>query len=231
MAKRKTIRFSAGTPGSPYSGMWRMVIKGDDVYLGFSRETMGNIKVSLHQSGVWTLSATQQSGWTFPDGNRRAKRWTRPIEEPDGVGRGPVILVPYNFIGERRISDKERKKKAIWYEAPNPGEVLEFSIYFVKQGVQFNPRRDESILAESNCKSGKRVILCGLIRQSENDFLNTCDKMINNNPVTTNDVSQFFNTSMLWFTQSTDQYQVPIIVDLPVNLKINTDSPMVICKK
>lgn len=96
--------------------------------------------------------------------------------------------------------------------------------------MQFNPRRDESILAESNCKSGKRVILCGLIRQSENDFLNTCDKMINNNPVTTNDVSQFFNTSMLWFTQSTDQYQVPIIVDLPVNLKINTDSPMVICK-
>lgn len=111
LAKRKTIRFSAGTPGSPYSGMWRMVIKGDDVYLGFSRETMGNIKVSLHQSGVWTLSATQQSGWTFPDGNRRAKRWTRPIEEPDGVGRGPVILVPYNFIGERRISDKERKKR------------------------------------------------------------------------------------------------------------------------
>ena len=55
MARSPVIRFAAGTPDAPYSGVWRLVATGDDVYLGAGRHWMSTFKLSPHQSGVWTF--------------------------------------------------------------------------------------------------------------------------------------------------------------------------------
>lgn len=91
MPKPESVRFASGCVDKPYSGVWRLVVKNDDVFLGASKESMGIFKVSLHQSGVWVLAATQQSGATFQGGNRRAKRWERPLPHKVGVTRGPSV--------------------------------------------------------------------------------------------------------------------------------------------
>lgn len=68
------IRFCFGEPENPGSSTWRVIAEKDDVYVGASRSSMGLLKLSLHQSGVWVLAATKQSGDTFESGNRRAKQ-------------------------------------------------------------------------------------------------------------------------------------------------------------
>ena len=112
MAKSRTYRFGAGDDSHPYSGVWRLVVTDTDVYLGASKTSMGTVKVSLHQSGVWVFAATQQSGATFQNGNRRAKQWAAPAEHSPGVRRGPSVLVPHTFLGARAIAPDEGGRKS-----------------------------------------------------------------------------------------------------------------------
>ena len=132
MPKSRTIRFASGQPEESFSSIWRLVTVGDDVYIGASKAAMGVFKISLHKSGVWVLAATEQSGATFEDGNRRAKQWNRPLEHVKGVTRGPSIVVPHTTLGSRPLMAEEIGKKILWYRAPENGESVEFSIYFVE---------------------------------------------------------------------------------------------------
>jgi len=147
MAKNKIIRFAAGNPNEPFSGLWRMVVSKNDVYLGIG-QTMGIFKVSLHESGVWILAATKESGVTFQNENRRAKQWNRPLEHAKGITRGPSIIVPRTSLGSRAIKEKEKSKKAFWFRGPEKGELVEFSLYFVKGKSKTNWASDETVIAD-----------------------------------------------------------------------------------
>jgi hypothetical protein len=92
-----SARFAAGSAFALYSGVWRLIVNKNDIYLGASKGAMSSFKVSLHKSGVWVLAATKESRATFEKGNRRATRWLRPSEHAPGVTRGPSIFVPHTI--------------------------------------------------------------------------------------------------------------------------------------
>lgn len=231
MRKPKTVRFATGSPAAPFSGVWRLVAKNDDVFIGTSKAAMGVLKISLHKSGVWVLAATEQSGATFEQGNRRAKQWKRPLQHARGITRGPSILVPHTSLGSRPIPPEEGKKKILWVPAPAAQEMVEFSVYFVEAGSPTRWDPDQTILAECTLASGHCVTLFASTRQSPADFLATVEKMLYDpkNIVRMQDPSAFTGGSFLWFTESPDALRVPMIIDLPV--PVGRDLPVVIAQR
>src|SRR5688500_1649951 len=118
MAKTETLCFAAGAPDQAFSGVWRVVTKKNDVYLGVSKAGMGIVKISLHDGGVWVLAATTESGAKFENKNRRAKQWKRPLEHVSGVTRGPSIFVPHTSLGSRPLPSREKGRNVVWFAGP-----------------------------------------------------------------------------------------------------------------
>lgn len=216
MAKSRTYRFGAGDDSQPYSGVWRLVVTDTDVYLGASKTSMGTVKVSLHQSGVWVFAATQQSGATFQNGNRRAKQWAAPAEHSPGVGRGPSVLVPHTFLGARAIAPDEGGRKVIWFPAPVPGSTVEFSLYFVAKATATSWAPDERVLVAHRRGNGAHVVLLGSSRPSAPTFLSAAERLLRENVFKIDAPSAVLGGSFLWITQSTDASRVPVLVDMPV---------------
>lgn len=208
MAKAQTVRFAAGRPDEPFSGVWWLVVKNDDVFIGASKSSMGIFKVSLHKSGVWALAATKQSGATFQNGNRRAKQWNRHLEHIHEVTRGPSILVPHSPLGSRPIQTEEGKKKVAWYPGPAAGETVEFSLYFVEPGA-VTRWPDETVLAERSLARGNRVILLASTRQSTGDFMATVEKILRDN------VFRKENGTGLFF-HGYERSEKPILATVPI---------------
>jgi hypothetical protein len=216
MTKPQTVRFASGTPEAPFSGVWRMVVNKHDVYIGASKAAMSVFKISLHKSGVWILAATQQSGATFDGGNRRAKRWNRPLEHVRGVTRGPSILVPHTSLGSRPLSPNEVNQEVVWYESPATRETVEFSMYLVKPGAPTKWNASETVLAECPLADDGFVVLLASRRQSPDDFNATVEKILRENVFRMSDPSGFTGGSLLWITESRDALRIPMIIDLPV---------------
>lgn len=163
MSKSKTVRVASGSHSALFSCVWRIIVSARDVYLGASKASMGLLKFSLHESGVWTFAATKQSTGTFADGNRRAKKWLRPPEHVPGVTRGPSIVVPYTSLGSRPFPpDEVNDAEVIWFDIPAYGEAVEFSVYFVRAG--YSPKWSDACveLARMATDEGALVILLSL---------------------------------------------------------------------
>jgi hypothetical protein len=56
-----TLRFAAGSPERPNSGVWRLWSHGSDTYLA-ARIAAHLFKLSMHKSGQWISAFTSQSG-------------------------------------------------------------------------------------------------------------------------------------------------------------------------
>lgn len=225
MAKTKTVRFATGTPETPFSSVWRLIIQKNDVYLGASKESMGMFKISLHESGVWLLATTEQSKATFGNMNRRAKRWMRPLEHFPGVTRGPSIIVPNTSLGSRSLLPSDVNKDIIWHESPAIRETIEFSLYFVKPRTPTKWSMNETVISECSLANGSNVVLLASRRQSPEDFNATVEKILRENIVRMNDPSNFTGGSLLWITESHDEFSVPLIIDLPVPIGLQSFSP------
>jgi hypothetical protein len=217
MSKAKTIRFASGSPNAPFSGVWRLVVNKNDVYLGSSKSAMSIFKFSLHESGVWVMAATQQSQATFENGNRRAKSWSRPLEHSLGVTRGPSIFVPHTSLGSRPLEPNEGNKNIYWYKSPQAGETVEFSLYFVKPNTPTKWNANETVVGELPLANGSHVVLlASKEKESSKDFQATCERLLRENRFQMSNPSDFLGGSFLWITQSRDNREIPIIVDLPV---------------
>ena len=219
MPKQRTVRFAVGTPTAPFSGVWRVVANKDDVYIGPTRAMMAIAKLSLHKSGVWAYSATQQSGATFQDGNRRAKQWRRPPEHCPGVTRGPSILVPHTSLGSRPMLPDEPSGGVIWHNPPARGELVHFSLYFVKPDTPTKWASHEVELAALPLRSGERIVLLGSTEPAPSDFMETVERLLRENVFGISDMSGYYGGSFLWATESRDHLKIPIFTDIPVPLK------------
>ncbi len=219
MAKAHTLRIASGNTLAPFSGIWRIVADRDEVYLGASKAAMGIFKISLHGSGVWVLAATKQSGAYFQDGSRRAKQWNRPLEHIRGITRGPSIFVPHTSLGSRKLIPGDADKKIHWYRAPNEGEAVEFSLYFVRPDTPTMWGLDETVVSTLRLSHGNSLVVLASSRPSPQSFLDTAEKLIQENVFRMDDISAFNGGSFLWVTQSQDNMKIPIIVDLPVPIQ------------
>jgi hypothetical protein len=216
MSKHDAIRVAVGTPKAPFSGVWRFIVRNDDVYIGSSKASMGAIKFSLHASGIWVLSATEQSGLSFEGGNRRAKTWTRPLPDGSGVTRGPSILVPHTSLSARRRSLTDDSKSVTWVRAPAEAEAVEITVFFVNHRLPVTWPDGHDVIAERLLKSGVRMLLTTCIRPLPTSVALDVEQFLRSATLQTPGPSEGVATQLLWCRESGDALRTPFIFDLPV---------------
>jgi hypothetical protein len=216
MSKQDTIRVAVGTFSAPFSGVWRFIVRNDDVYIGSSKTSMGSVKFSLHASGVWVLAATEQSGMAFEHGNRRAKSWVRPPADSSGLTRGPSILVPHTSLGARRRSLTEDSKNVTWLKAPGEGEAVEITVFFVKHGQAVSWIDGRSVVTERMLKNGDRMLLTNCSRPLPSSLRIEIEQYMRSATLNTPGPTEGVAAQLLWCRESGDALRTPFILDLPV---------------
>jgi len=229
VAKAQTLRIASGSAEIPYSSIWRTIADRHDVYLGSSKAAMGIFKISLHRSGAWVLAATKQSGASFQGGNRRAKRWNRPLEHVRGVTRGPSVLVPHTSLGSRKLLPGDADKKVHWYRAPGEGETVEFSLYFVRPDTPTLWDSDQTVINTLRLSHGNLLVVLASARPSPQSFLDTVETLLRENAFRMDDVSAFLGGALLWVAESEDRLKIPLLIDLPMPLQpaLRPDAPAI----
>ena len=95
------VRFAVGQPDGPQSSVWRLSVKGNDVYIAL-REIAKVKKITLHESGSWRNAWTTEQiakGLPFlaPGEDRATDKW-RPLEWAPGLIRAFDIVVPASEV-------------------------------------------------------------------------------------------------------------------------------------
>jgi hypothetical protein len=136
--KKAAVRFSVGVPGRRGT-IWRLWASRDtdDVYFG-SRQTAGEMKVSLHQSGDWRAQIVDPDrpktvlfrGFDGSGESRILNRWTRPEPNPVGWTHAVSIVLPAHHL-VTVPDDSIRWDDVRWCPAPRPGEQVEFEVSIV----------------------------------------------------------------------------------------------------
>jgi hypothetical protein len=210
------IRFAAGSAESPYSGIWRLFSNGDDVYLGASKASLKAFKFSLHRSGVWVLAGIDGAGVSFENGNRRARRWSRPPLTGSGITLGLSVIVPRTSLGSRKSLSGEGDNHTVWYPAPAAGRCVDFTTYFVEAGRTVSWNVGDTVLGEFSLKSGSRVVLIARTRVMSAAFATRIEDLIRNNVVRSKDPGNDVRGCHLLISESADSLKTPLVVDFPV---------------
>ena len=217
MARDQIVRFAVGSPDTPYSGIWRLVVRKNDIYIGASRNSMQTIKISLHESGDWIVAGTTQSGVRLRDGNRRAKQWNRPKEHASGVTRGPSILIPIASAFPRRITKSQLMKPIEWCSPPSSGEMVDFAIYFIKQRSEAQFGSNHTIVWEGGLANGEAVMLLVSAPSLTREFKSYFSQLLKDYEFPISDPDALEDESFIYFTQSyVANFELPVICDLPV---------------
>src|SRR5215204_3325730 len=115
-----TLRFAAGSPKRPNSGVWRLWTHGSDTYLA-ARIAAHLFKLSMHKSGQWISAFTSQSGVVVDKetGSRRHRTWTRPLEFTPGWVQGPALVIPWvKWRGQFQPIGKPPPPDTLWFPGP-----------------------------------------------------------------------------------------------------------------
>jgi hypothetical protein len=177
---------------------------------------MGTLKISLHASGVWVLSATGQSGVVFEGGNRRAKKWKRPPVDALGITRGPSILVPHTSLAAKPRSLQDDVEGVRWLQAPGEGEAVEITLYFGEDGSRLLWSQDQVVIEEGRLKSGSRVFLVSRTRPLPLSVSRDVEQFMKKATLQTVGLSKAVRAQLLWCRESGDSLRTPFIFDLPV---------------
>jgi hypothetical protein len=172
------LRFAAGTPEEPYSGVWRLVAS-KDAYLGCS-SAMGLFKISLHEKDT-LVGFTRESGAKFESGSRIAQAWPRPPEFQVGWTRGPQIHVPWNSLGARDLMSKDVGADIEWYPPPEVGEVVVFTVLWEAPGDPdgaFLQPRDAVMGSVVERRTGCNVWVIAQRVQGDAEYMRGCEEML-----------------------------------------------------
>jgi hypothetical protein len=131
-----TLRFAAGSPERPNSGVWRLWSHGSDTYLA-ARITAHLFKLSMQKSGQWISAFTSQSGAVDKGtGSRRHRTWTRPPEFTPGWVQGPAVAIPWvKWRGQFHPIGKPPPSDTVWVAGPARKRKLVFNVLFAAATV------------------------------------------------------------------------------------------------
>lgn len=137
MSLKKVIRLAIGEVGNQLSPTYRIWNSRNDVYLG-DRMTIQFYKVSLHETGVWTMAATSESGLELRPGNRRLKTWYRPKPDPgqSWVSATNIAVPRIPEVDHIKINDTHtgKAKDVDWIPAPEIGAKAVISLILPAPG-------------------------------------------------------------------------------------------------
>jgi hypothetical protein len=133
-SRGKPIRFGVGSEEELRSSLWRVWGDKQGAYLS-TRVMTSLFKVSLHQSGVWRMAYTRESGILAEASTDRVeRRWQRPAEFTPGWTQGPSIIVPSTPL-QRGFPANLEAKGTKWYQPPAGGRKLVFTVLLSARGV------------------------------------------------------------------------------------------------
>lgn len=220
MSKFPTIRVASGSRDAPYSSVWRIVAdkSGANVYLGWSKLTWSSIKLSLHESGIWRLAASEQSGVTYDETNNRlAQAFRRPQEHLPGVIRGPSILVPLTSLGSRSLFEADLEKEIHWYRAPrSSSELVEFSLYFLEPTASRKWHPDQTVVGSLPLTQGRELFVIAGSLPTPEKFNSTVEDFISKHVHPIADLSDWAGGHLIWSMESIDDKKTPLLVDIPM---------------
>src|SRR3954454_17247529 len=98
MVRSEPIRFGVRAPDGRQSSVRRLWTHNGDVYIA-ARSIAGELKASLHKSGVWRWALTEAhqrsvGSLIAPEADRAVRSWRRPPEVGPGLTRALEIVVP-----------------------------------------------------------------------------------------------------------------------------------------
>lgn len=132
------IRFGVGDPSGKHSSVWVATHNRNDVYLG-SRNLMGRIKISFHQSGIGRVALTEQYQSNLKDAGRSALadrkmcRWKMPDIPEQGAVLVARLVFPTAFLNSH-TDKKQNLKKPVVYIMPAPDtQAVEFGVFYSKE--------------------------------------------------------------------------------------------------
>lgn len=124
------FRFSVGTASSPLSSVWKIYVRGDDIYI-FSSRLGSDLKVSIHASGSahWSVSAQWflRRGLEFRNQDRHVVCWDRSNPEPTKAAHIFRIILPASELRPHVIPAKA--ERITWLAEPPTSTAWEIEIY------------------------------------------------------------------------------------------------------
>jgi len=124
------FRFCVGGVSAPCSSIWKVYVRGDDIYI-FSSSLGTDAKVSIHGSGFchWVVSAEWfvRRGLEFRNRDRHIVKWMRNNPQPARAAHVFRLLFPESELRVRPALPHE--KRVAWITPPPRGAALELEIY------------------------------------------------------------------------------------------------------
>jgi hypothetical protein len=141
---RGVFHLCVGESSSPLSAVWKIHVRGDDIYI-FSSRLGSDLKVSIHASGSahWSVNARWflQRGLEFRNQDRHVVRWNRKNPEPTRAAHIFRIILPGSEL--RPHSSIPSTKTVSWLPQPPPNAAWEIEIYLTP------PRQEAPSTAKS----------------------------------------------------------------------------------
>lgn len=131
------LRFGVGDPSGKHSSIWVMTHNKNDVYLG-SRNLMGRIKISFHESGIARVALTHQYQEKLHNAGRSALedrkmcRWQMPDVPEDGAILVARLVFPTAFLNSQAYEPNLKKQVVFIMPAPDT-QAVEFGIFYSKE--------------------------------------------------------------------------------------------------
>jgi len=131
------FRFAVGSEEGPRSASFRVwATPKCDVYAS-ARRLGGTVKVSLHSTGPWQYSFTEQfydakaRGWIRRP-SRHIFRWQRPAEIAPGVTLALRVIVPDSELTPFGF----REEGILWLPRPGDGCVVEVNLFLLRPATR-----------------------------------------------------------------------------------------------
>jgi hypothetical protein len=134
--KNGIVKVAIGEPNGLTSNSWRFWSEPSGDFYVKCRDNMKEVKVSLHQSGIWRIALTKEAIQRNPEfvgvnGDRVWERWTKPEEVVSGVA--PAFHLVF-LTSELAIAPEVRKGK-IWRDThfiePAPSNLVVMLSLFI----------------------------------------------------------------------------------------------------
>jgi hypothetical protein len=167
--KGMAIRFFVEDNVGRRSSTWRVWTNGktSDVYFGH-REAAGEVKGSLHPSGLWHYGLTRERlrtahdirGWQGP--SRHLMSWQRPPEKWPGLTLAVEFAFPTN---ELQVVPFLKRDGCTVIPAAPPGQAVVVVLFLGKPGARLDGRwpgekdMGSALLSELSLPCGDRVFL------------------------------------------------------------------------
>lgn len=140
--KGNSFRFGVEGPNGERSSLWLATSRKNDFYVG-ARSVMGQIKISLHESGIGRVAVTDEHHKAMRAAKRPTKddrklvSWTMPPVPDSGATQVTNITFPIGLLKKGPLPNTvdEGKQKFIII-CPGDFQAVEFGIFYSKEHPQ-----------------------------------------------------------------------------------------------